>query len=143
MKNTLIFVLALAVLSACATGEDANAELEINLDNQLTGKWQLIEHLMDPGDGSGVFQPIASDHTIEMLKDGTFKSNKSLCYAGGDADKGTEGTIDSERSVLILEGCQRDEDLPKFELAYNLKESNLIINLFCIEPCALKFKKLK
>ncbi len=143
MKNTLIFVLALAVLGGCATGEDANAELEINLDKQLTGKWQLIEHLMDPGDGSGVFQPITSDHTIEMLKDGTFKSSKSLCYTGGGVDKGTEGTIDFDRSVLILEGCRTDESLPKFELAYNLKESDLIINLFCIEPCALKFKKLK
>ena len=143
MKNTLIALLLLGFLLSCSNGEDANLEVEGTPDNDLTGKWQLKEQLMDPGDGSGTFRPVESDHIINFFDDGTFKSSKSFCQLNNDTDSGTTGTVDADKKVLAPEGCQNDESLPRFELSYDLKQSDLIINLSCIEPCALKFKRVK
>ena len=143
MKNTLIALLLLGFLLSCSNGEDANLELERATDSNLTGKWQLKEQLMDPGDGSGTFLPVESDHVIDFSDDGTFKSSKSFCQLNNDTDSGTTGTVDADKKVLVPEGCQRDESLPRFELSYDLQQSDLVVNLWCIEPCALKFKRVK
>ena len=133
----------LGILLSCSNGDGSNLEVERTPGTGLTGKWQLIEQLMDPGDGSGTFVTVDSDHIIEFFDDGKFKSSESLCYATGVPNPGTTGTVDPERNVVIPEGCRDDESLPAFELSYSLQQPNLIINLFCVEPCALKFKKVK
>ena len=143
MKNVLIVIVISGFWFSCDNREDAGAEMERTPDNNLTGKWRLIEQLMDIGDGRGTFTKVESDHLVEFLNDGTFKSSESLCLADGQADAGTTGTVDFEKSVLVPRECQQGESPSRFELAYDFQQSNLIINLFCIEPCALKFEKVE
>ena len=143
MKNALIVVVISGLWFSCDSRDYAGAEIERTAGNNLTGKWRLIEQLMDIGDGRGAFTKVESDHMVEFFEDGTFKSSESLCRANKQAEPGTSGTVDFIKSVLVPRECQQGETSSMFELAYDLQQSNLIINLFCIEPCALKFEKVE
>lgn len=75
MKNSLILFMLLMIFS-CTT-----KEAKPDIKNQdLIGKWKVIEQLADPGDGSGTFNPIESDRTIQFFSDGTITINGDLCY---------------------------------------------------------------
>jgi hypothetical protein len=58
IKVILSSIAVMAFLSACNTE---------NQNEGLVSKWHLIEQLMDPGDGSGTFQPVTSDKTISFF----------------------------------------------------------------------------
>ena len=60
----------------------------------LLGKWKLIEQLADPGDGSGTFNPVESDRTIEFFSDGTITVNGSLCYMSTGVETNSSGTYE-------------------------------------------------
>ena len=70
MKYIQVTLLSLVVLLAVS----CNSE-----DVELVNKWQLIEMLADPGDGSGGFEPVTSNKVIEFWDDGTITSNGSIC----------------------------------------------------------------
>ncbi|WP_452222106.1 hypothetical protein [Lacinutrix salivirga] len=46
-----------------------------NFETGLIGNWKLIEVLVDPEDGSGTFQSIESNKTIEFKVNGIVKIN--------------------------------------------------------------------
>lgn len=96
----------------------------------LVGDWKLIETLIDPGDGSGVYEETSYDWTLEFHSNGTIQSSKSLCLnvasnSGNYTDKEIKG-----------KGC----DAAVY--AYQLDGKYLILtHKFCIEPCRYKFLK--
>jgi len=59
-------------VSACKGDDDTT-------DNEIVGVWKLIQISIDPGDGSGTFQDVETDKTIEFKADGTLISNGSIC----------------------------------------------------------------
>lgn len=105
--------------------------------SELEGEWQLIEVLADPGDGSGTFQAVSSNKTIEFNSNGTITSNGDLCTmteTSGTATSGTYELVDS----TITAGCV-DAGIP---ITFKHIGNELIVSYPCFEACQHKYKKL-
>ena len=140
MKHILLLITVLFI--SCTSDEGQSTE-----DVELIGKWQLIEQLVDPGDGSGTFQPIISVRTIEFFKDGAIEINGELCIISseiGDMEAGyyklitdSDTQYDGEITPNI---CSSRSARVYFDLPVS---GNLILWYQCIESCAQKFEKIK
>lgn len=130
MKKVIILLVCLGLLFACNESDD-------NQENNLQSKWKLTEVLADPGDGSGTFQPIESDLTIEFYNDGTLKSNGLLCYMALESSEETSGTYSIVDNTISPDNCDHSLDF-----TIDSENSRLIISYPCIEPCGLKFVKI-
>lgn len=131
MKN-ISFIL-IAVLVSIFVGCNQTEE-NIN----PTSEWLLVAQLMDPGDGSGTFQPVTSDKTVSFFEDGTITSeNGSICigelWSGGTSSSGTY----SESTMIIdVTNCTGGHA----PLSYEMNGGFLILNYACIEPCREKYE---
>jgi hypothetical protein len=105
---------------------------------ELTTEWKLIEQLMDPGDGSGTFQPVTSDKTIEFFNDGTVTSNGDLCTMSSLSGTGSSGTYDETEMIVTADNC----GIATFEIRYELSGDYLILSYPCIEPCREKYEAI-
>ena len=143
MKNSILCLLALILIS-CTT-DDNKPIIENEL---LLGTWKVIEQLVDPGDGSGTFQPVVSDRTITFLSNGTVEVNGELCFISlevGDKEFGTFKIISSNEADTQNDGeiVANTCDSLFNKIYFDLPESgNLIIWYQCIEACAQKFSKI-
>ena len=126
MKNRIIVTTILALLMlACAD----------NSGNELTGKWVLAEMLQDPGDGSGVFEPVISNVYLDI------RANEELAFTGiicsfSESDHverlANYSLQDSSISAMCTNGDVR------FLFAHSQDE--LILSAtYCREPCRAKF----
>ena len=104
----------------------------------LVGKWQLIQRLADPGDGSGVFTAVNSTKTISFFSDSTFQSTGSMCQMSIGGDQFTSGTYSPTLNTITPIGCN-DTSLKIF---FIIKDDFLIVYYPCIEACAEKYAKL-
>ena len=124
-KLFLLFIL----LGLACNSEDPESE--------ITGEWQLVEVLADPGDGSGKFQSVDSNKRVTFLKDGTYTSNGIICdfTTLSEETSGGQYTVDDEGYLISCSG----------PIGYNinlrLEDGFLIISFPCIEPCLQKFRK--
>ena len=110
-------------------------------ESGIVGLWELNAVLADPGDGSGVFQAVDSDRTITFYETGTFLSSGELCSLNPQSSNESRGTYDTAMMVLIPNECMINDT--QISLTYNLtNQEELIVNLLCIEPCALKYHKV-
>jgi len=134
MNKLIIFVLSIASLFSLAVscGEDTVATPE------SINKWRLIEQLADPGDGSGTFQPVDSERTIEFVDDETVRSNGSFCGMGTSADEEFTATHNAEEKYILVEGCGG----ASFKVLYEFDEEFLYLRFPCIEPCAQKYERV-
>ncbi|MBC3758798.1 hypothetical protein H7U19_10315 [Hyunsoonleella sp. SJ7] len=142
MKSILhLFLIALSMACTSDGGRP-------NSDNELIGKWKLIEQLVDPGDGSGTFQSIESERMIQFFSDGTVEINGVLCFMSsevGDAEMGTyeitgDNTADTTYEGEIIPNTCSSRSAKVF---FNLPlDGNLILWYLCIEPCGQKFEKV-
>jgi hypothetical protein len=139
MKNILSIILTLIFVS-CASNDDK--PFAGNLD--LLGKWKLIEQLSDPGDGSGVFNPISSDRTLEFFSNGTVKANGILCYMSYEVGPQSSGSFIAIDDNEYFDGeiTPYDCEYSDTKLYYAFEGQNLIITYLCIEGCGQKFKKI-
>lgn len=133
MKNKLILLLSIFALLSCSDDQDDK------LKNVLVSKWQLIEVLADPGDGSGTFQPVTSNKIIEFYSDGTFYSNGSICSISLDSNSNYTGTYSTQDMTLSSSQCQPQA----FPISYEMTQNTLIIFYPCIEACAEKYSKIQ
>lgn len=138
MKNGIL-ILITALLFNC-TSDDANPK---NENEELLGKWKLIEQLADPGDGSGTFNPIDSARIIEFFSNGTVTVNGLLCYMSSEVDSQKSGTFSEIESAyydgeIVPTGC----DYSETKIYYVIEDSNLILWYLCIEGCGQKFEKV-
>ena len=111
-----------------------------NEQEGLVSKWHLIEQLMDPGDGSGTFQPVTSDKTLSFFEDGTFCSqNGSVCigdlWSGGESSSGTY----SETSMTMDVSDCTGGHVP---LSYEMDGGFLVLNYACIKACREKYEQI-
>ena len=118
MKKLAVLLVSVLLFS-CSEPKDEYA---------LVGNWKLTETLIDPGDGSGVFEKTTFDWTLEFLPNGTIQSSKSLCLNGSSNDA---TYTDTE-----IKGTACDAPV------YTYKQDGKYLILthgFCIEPCRYKF----
>ena len=105
---------------------------------ELVSKWALIEILADPGDGSGQFQPVSSDKTVEFFEDGTVTSNGSICIMGTETGSGSTGTYSQADMTIDVDNCTGGH----VPLSYEMDGAYLILNYACIEPCREKYESV-
>ena len=134
MKN--LFSLILLSILAIACGDKEQDDLFFN-EGDIVGNWRLIETLLDPGDGSGVYKPSTLNVNLEIFDDGSVVSNGMLCGLGESVNgQVQQGQFFAEDS-LITSSC---DSLP-LSLGVNHMETILILSYPCIEPCLAKFEK--
>lgn len=101
---------------------------------ELIGRWKLIETLLDPGDGSGTFQKVMSDQTIDFFLDNTVLiSATKKCGINVDAS----GTYSKEESIIFIE-CPPYN----FEIKFYIQGSKLILDYPATEPVLEKYIKV-
>ncbi|MFT4545769.1 MAG: hypothetical protein ACI9EQ_002249, partial [Bacteroidia bacterium] len=130
MKYIQVVFLSLVILLAVS----CNSE-----DVELVNKWQLIEMLADPGDGSGGFEPVASDKVIEFWDDGTITSNGSICTMGSSTNASSNGTYNEPTMEIEVESCVGGHTARTYEIDADY----LILNYPCIEPCREKYERVE
>lgn len=142
MKKLLVTILTFVFLSCSSDDSKPNGETE------LIGKWKLIEQYLDPGDGSGDFQSIESERTIEFFSNSTVEINGELCFMSsevGDKEIGTFMITSSNEADTTYDGeiipntCSSRSAKVYFDLPLS---GNLILWYQCIEGCGQKFKKI-
>jgi len=122
----ILGILLVSYFSSCKKDENTT----------VISKWKLIEQYSDPGDGSGDFNPVESNKTIEFLCGGTVVSNGSLCNMSYDVDG--QSTAAYNDSTIIPVNC----DFEEFRITYEIQDNNLILYFPCIEGCAQKYTKI-
>ncbi len=132
MKKLMLFFSILLLCIAACTNDDDNTS-----NPDLLGKWKLVAQLVDPGDGSGTFQPIESDLELEFLEEGLVKvSNGNLCSLAIDSDgNSTESYSTVENTIDVT--C--NNPIP---ISFEIKEASLLLYYSCIEACAQRYHKL-
>ncbi len=132
MEKIVILILSFVLLFSCKSDDDALRSTDI------VGKWQLVEQLLDPGDGSGTFQSVDSELALEFFDDGTIVSrNGSLCNIFTESGGTSSGTFSLNDNMINIE-CPSDT----FRISFERTGLNLVLNFSCIEACAQKYKKV-
>lgn len=129
LKHATLLILGILLVSYFSSCKKNETTTVVN-------KWKLIEQYSDPGDGSGDFNPVESNKTIEFLDNATVVSNGSLCYMSYETDGQSTATYND--STIIPKNC----DFEEFSIAYEIQGNNLILYFLCIEGCAQKYQKI-
>jgi len=140
MKKVLLILFSLVLVNC--TSNDDKSPYEGN--PELLGKWKLIEQLSDPGDGSGIFNPIDdSNREIEFFSNGTVTVNGVLCYMSSEVGDQNSGSFSVLENNDYYDGeiKPNDCDYPETKLYFKIEDPNLIIWYLCIEGCGQKFIK--
>ncbi|MEM8523858.1 MAG: hypothetical protein AAGG68_04400 [Bacteroidota bacterium] len=131
MKQSFILLLSIFLL-AFSCEEDAPTPEKIN-------KWKLIEQLSDPGDGSGTFQVVDSERTIEFVDEEIVRSNGSFCNMGTGTEETVTATHNPEEKFILVEACGGTP----FKILYDFDEEFLYLRFPCREPCAQKYERVQ
>ena len=142
MKNVILASLILGILFSCSSDD----ENQTSIDAELIGQWQLIETYYDPGDGSGTYESINSEKTIEIFGNGTFVISGPLCQlstATGGLVMGNvfDSNLSDGYQLVSNENC--DPENTSAEYGVSLGNADLIISYTaCIEGCGHKYEKI-
>ena len=127
--NILYILLIFIALTACVKKE--------NHTNLTVEKWHLVEQLLDPGDGSGVFVPVESEKIIELSSDSSFLSNGSMCSMTSASNEPSTGFYSS--TEFIPDNCSNQGMLT---ILYEINDDEMILRYQCFEACAQKYTKI-
>lgn len=118
-------------LSSCTSANEENSTI-----NEI-GSWKLIAVLADPGDGSGVFQPVLSDKTITFETNRTISCTGNLCDLSIGSSLNTSGTYSANNATIQTTNCNQ------LQLNYEIEGNTLIINYPFIETCKAKYSRIE
>ncbi len=127
LKYLILFVATITLFNSCKKDADP------------VSKWKLIEQLMDPGDGSGVFVAVNSSKTISFFEDGTVTSTGDLCQMSIESGVGSTGVYSEVDQMITPDICGTNG----YPLNYEFEGSDLILNYPCIEPCREKYEPVQ
>lgn len=131
MKKQILLILTIVVLFSCNNDEQNNSETE------LIGNWKLIGVLADSGNGSGTFQTVTSDKTIEFKKNGTVITNTSLCNPYSE-EIISSGNFSLDTNTITT-NCQNPNIAT---INFELENQFLILNFISNEGYSQKFQKI-
>jgi hypothetical protein len=126
MKISFAILVILSLFTSCKKKDGGS----------LTGTWELKEVLMDPGNGSGVFNAVSSDKNLVFHTNGNVNCNGVICDMSIESNTSTAGTYSEIDSTLISTAC------PNLILKYEVSGDTLILIYPCIEPCKAKYIKV-
>lgn len=142
MKKCLYLLISVLVLTC-------TSDSTTFIDNpELLGKWKLIEVLVDLGDGSGTFQPINYNKTVEFFNNATVTSSGYLCFISEESisSTGTFEIISSNESDTNFDGKIKPNscEFSETEIYFDINSDNKLILWFpCIEGCGEKYEKIQ
>jgi len=126
MKVSFAILVIISFLASCKKNDR----------DSLTGTWELKEVLMDPGNGSGVFNVVSSDKNLVFNTNGNVNSNGVICDMSIESNTSTAGTYSEIDSTIISTTC------PNLILKYEVSGDTLILIYPCIEACKAKYMKV-
>ena len=126
MKVSFAILVIISFLASCKKNDR----------DSLTGTWVLKEVLMDPGNGSGVFNAVSSDKNLVFNTNGNVNSNGVICDMSIESNTSTAGTYSEIDSTIISTTC------PNLILKYEVSGDTLILIYPCFEPCKAKYIKV-
>ncbi len=130
MRKFLVSVVTFGILISCVNDDNVS-------EPDIVGKWQLVQELIDPGDGREDFAPVDSELMLEFFDNGTVVSvNGSLCNFSTPSNDSSSGTF-SVKDKTIAIGCEDDVITISFEIG-----EDLILRFGCIEQCAQKYQRI-
>lgn len=132
MKKILSLVVLIAITFSCNKDDNHSNDSSI-----IVGEWKLSHVLMDPGDGSGTFQPVESGKILIFRSNNTVLCNGTLCYITHESDIATESTYSSSRRTITSD-CSDAPDT----ITYEIIDAELILNYPCIEGCKAKYTRI-
>ena len=131
IKKIRFLSLMIFCLSSCTSANEENSTI-----NEI-GSWKLIAVLADPGDGSGVFQPVLSDKTITFETNRTISCRGNLCDLSIGSSLNTSGTYSPNNATIQTTNCNQ------LQLTYEIEGNTLIINYPFIETCKAKYSRIE
>jgi hypothetical protein len=130
MRKLFMLLFSVGTVFSCAKKD--------NIDSELTGKWRLIEVLVDPGDGSGTFHSVSSDKILEFHSDGTVSSTGSICDMSTESNNPSIGIYSLADSTIKSSNC----DNSSIKIRFIMSGPSLIISYQCDEACQAKYLKI-
>ena len=112
---------------------------QINNHHGLIGRWQLVETNIDPGDGSGKWEPAKTDFVLKIRPDSTVKTTGTGAYAF--KHDSTFIVKSDGKNGLVFQSNYRMETV--HVIRYDVKEKSLVFVYACIEGCRERFKAIK
>ena len=129
MKNILFLALCLFALTACQDDDDGNRP-------GARSSWELAFVLADPGNGSGVFTPVDSDRTLDLLDEGSWVANENLCTFGTTDEQASTGVYSLEDGTFTVDDCVTTGGSP---FSIEVRGDTLDLTYLCIEACAHRY----
>lgn len=126
MKISFAIIVLLSFLTSCKKNDRGS----------LTGTWELKEVLMDPGNGSGVFNVLNSDKNLVFHTNGNVTSNGIICDMSIESNTSTSGTYSEIDSTIISATCQN------LIIKYEVSNDTLILIYPCFEACKAKYTRV-
>ncbi|HTK19129.1 MAG TPA: hypothetical protein VL442_06440 [Mucilaginibacter sp.] len=128
MKNFAFSLLIGAILLIVACGKESLK----SGNTSLTGKWKLVQNLMDPGDGSGKWLPVTTSTTLQLNADGTTSGTTFPTYVSYVV-----------KDSVTLTFTLNDKSLQNYR--YKISHDTMSMSpdgpIRCIEACGIRFKK--
>ncbi len=130
-----ILILAFASLSLyCSSDYNRRSE-----SAQFIGKWKMTASLIDPGDGSGVYEPVSGNKTLEFLENGVIRTNYPMCSLNPATEETYTSPYNADDDYIQVQNCGSE---PDYKVNYDIENGNLILSYPCIEACLVKFERV-
>ncbi len=129
-----VLLFSVVIFNSCDKKMSTN-----NTPTTLEGTWRLVAIYMDPGDGSGDFEPVNSYKTLTFSSEGSLSSNGEICQISSAVGKPTTGTYSQSKSTISA-SC--GSQAAPWDIKYEMKGTELLLHYTCIEACIAKFEKI-
>src|SRR5690242_618800 len=126
MKKASKLIVA-AIVSVVSCSKD------VIKNDQLYGKWQLVEYYADPGDGSGTWHAPEQPSAVEFTKTGKFIQYNNINVTW-------HFTVLSDSALQL----NTNNSSQSYTYRYKLKDDNTILFLYrpCTEGCGYKYRAI-
>lgn len=134
MKKYIALLLLTTLFISCSEDNGRKSETAAFL-----GQWKMTEVYIDPGDGSGAYEPVTENKIITFQKNGNVTSNYSLCELGISTTGSYSAPYFADEDHIVAKSCGNAAD---FNIDYHLIDGKLILSYPCFEACGYKFERI-
>lgn len=138
MKRNLTFLFLMFSFFSCTDDDMQFSSAELDSNNPLVGKWQLVKSSYSPGTAEQYWKDVENGYILNLKKDSSFESDQRNTLESG--------SYDIEGDKLILDyGSNREpsEYSQKFALSGDTLSLSPVRPVVCIEGCTSKLVRIK